>query len=274
MNKKIVISLFSLVFVINTASVSAKELIIGGSGADLGTMRQVAEAFTKQNPEISVNVLPSLGSGGGVKAVAKGRIDIGLISRPIKSKEEKYALRSYVYARTPLIFVTGKDNNATDISSETYIALLKGEARKWPDGQLIRLVLRPARDSDTLKIQNAFPETKEAYKAAFERRLNPIAESDQVAVEEVMSLRGGLSTSTLALVLGEKRDVKALSLDGVAPTITNVSNGQYALFKTLAFVLPESPDDAAVKFIEFIKTSKGKMLLEKTGHMVVPFELE
>lgn len=49
----------------------AETLKIGGTGGDLGTMRQLGEAFTAKHPGVTVEVLPSLGSGGGVEITSQ-----------------------------------------------------------------------------------------------------------------------------------------------------------------------------------------------------------
>ncbi len=65
----------------------AETLKIGGTGGALGTMQILGRAFEKQHAGVSVEILPSLGSGGGIKAVLAGAIDIGLSARRLKAKE-------------------------------------------------------------------------------------------------------------------------------------------------------------------------------------------
>ena len=60
----------------------AEVLTIAGTGADLEAIRVLADAFEGANANVKVDVLPSLGSSGGVKAVFAGVINLGLTSRP------------------------------------------------------------------------------------------------------------------------------------------------------------------------------------------------
>lgn len=59
-----------------SASAAETSLRFGGTGGSLGPMRQLSEAFMKVNPDVAIEVLPSLGSGGGIKAVLAGAIDL------------------------------------------------------------------------------------------------------------------------------------------------------------------------------------------------------
>ena len=64
------VALLAAVFFIFPLPGQAADLTLGGSGADLETMRRLADAFEKANPGTMCEVLPSLGSGGGVKDIA------------------------------------------------------------------------------------------------------------------------------------------------------------------------------------------------------------
>ena len=60
-----------------TAQAAETRLRIGGTGAALGVMSRLAAAFAEQEPGVAVEVLPSLGSSGGIRALGEGAIDIG-----------------------------------------------------------------------------------------------------------------------------------------------------------------------------------------------------
>src|SRR5687767_3132598 len=86
------------------AAQAAAEIKIGGTGNALGTMRELAHAYSKLHPGTKVIVLPSLGSGGGIKAATNGAIDIAVSSRPLKDDERQPDVVETEYARTPFVF--------------------------------------------------------------------------------------------------------------------------------------------------------------------------
>ena len=49
---------------------NAETLEIRGTGATLGTMQALADAFARKQSAAAIEVLPSLGSSGGIKALA------------------------------------------------------------------------------------------------------------------------------------------------------------------------------------------------------------
>ena len=71
------------------ATAQTQEIKIGGTGAALGTMQVLAQAYAKTRPDAKITVLPSMGSGGGIKAVLAGAIQIGVSSRPLSEADSK-----------------------------------------------------------------------------------------------------------------------------------------------------------------------------------------
>ena len=56
---------------------SAETLLIGGTGSSEPLVKLLFEELKKQSPDLTLNVVsPSLGSGGGIKALSVGKIDL------------------------------------------------------------------------------------------------------------------------------------------------------------------------------------------------------
>jgi len=253
---------------------NASELMIGGSGTDIATMRIMAQGFMTQHPDITIKVLPSLGSGGGIKALSRGKLHIGLSSRPLKANEQAYPVRAYRYARTPMVLATQASNPANTIQTQVFFAAMMGKKQYWPDGRLIRLVLRPLSDSDSILLLENYPQAKKALNQAYQQRGIPVAATDQKAARALESINGSLGTTTLAVILGEKRNLKALTLDGVEPTPANLANAKYPMSKDLYLILPIKPETDALKFVQYIQSNSGARTLTETGHLPSVFILE
>jgi phosphate transport system substrate-binding protein len=60
-------------------------------------------------------------------------------------------------------------------------------------------------------------------------------------------------------------DLKALAVDGVAPSTATVVSGKYPLVRPFLFVLKGRPTEAAQRFIEYVLSAEAQGLLEREG---------
>lgn len=111
--------LFTLVLIgASGQAAGAVPFRIGGTGSALGGMQLLADAFMQSHPGTEIAVLPSLGSGGGIKALRAGAIDIAVSSRPPKDTKRAPGMVDLEYARTPFVFATRADNPITSTTVE------------------------------------------------------------------------------------------------------------------------------------------------------------
>jgi phosphate transport system substrate-binding protein len=247
---------------------TAEEVLkIGGTGGALGTMKRLASAYMTSHPEIQIEVLPSLGSGGAVKAVSKGALDIGLISRPLKEGEKHRNLQVREYAVTPLVFATSTSCPMTDITTEKLIEVYRGKMRRWPCGSRVRLVLRSAGDSDTRAIREISPAMSEAVDEALSRPGMFVALTDQEAAEVLSRGPERFGTSTVALIVSENRALRVLSFNGVVPTLQALADGSYPLSKAFALVTSVPLSGHKASFIDFVFSPEGGKILEESGNL-------
>ncbi len=207
----------------------AATLKIGGTGAALGTARILADAFTRRNPDISIEVPGSLGSRGGIKAVIAGALDVGLSSRPLKSKERQAGARQIHYARTPFVLVTSARDSIPSpaLSSPYRVEIFSGASTYWGDGTPIRIILRSERDTSTRLLISAFEGMHAALAKARAMPGIPVTPTEQDNMDLAESLAGSLTTASLTALLAENRPLTPIVIDGVAPTLDNLANGSY-----------------------------------------------
>lgn len=244
-------------------------LKLGGTGTDLGAMQLLANAFQKQFPDTTIEIQSSIGSSGGINAVMAGVLDIGISSRPLKDNERQQGMQEWAYAKTPLVFAIDQKSPQTQLTSAEIIGIYAGTMTKWKDGSTVRLILRPETETDTLLLKQYIPGMKAAMEKAYKRRGLPIATTDQDAADNIQKIAGAVGPSTLALILGENRPLKALAFNNVAPSIENIGNGTYPMTKSLYLISGPHPKAAAQRFIDFIRSKEGLAILQRTGHLVL-----
>lgn len=248
------------------STAQAQALKLGGTGAALGTMKILAEAYARQQPGFSLDVLPSMGSGGGIKAVLAGAVQIAVSARPLQDKEIQAGAVAVEFGRTPFVFATQAATKARGINTQNLSDIYAGRLERWPDGQAIRLVLRPIGDSDSETIKAMSPALGQAKAAAEQRKGMLFAVTDQEAADALEKTPGSFGPTTLALLLSEKRALKALVLDGVAPDARSIADGRYPHFKTMLLVTgPKSPPEVQ-GFVNFVRSAGGREILARCGY--------
>lgn len=268
-----VLAILSLVVFLDIAAprvVPAEEAIkIGGVGSALGTMKMLASAYEKSHPGIRVAVMSSIGSKGALKAVPEGAIDIGLLAISVKEEELRPGLSVLEYARTPSVYVTRNNINMDGLTTEEIIRIYRGDMRRWPGGEKIRLIMRRADDTDTNIIKGISPGVADALYMALSRRGLVKALTDQDNLDLVERTPGGLGFTTLTQVMAEKRRVKILSFNGVFPGVKTLADRTYPLSKTFSMLTKRTQSEKVRRFIDFVRSKAGAGILRETGNLVI-----
>lgn len=250
-------------------SLAAEVFRIGGTGGDLGTMRQLARAYEKANPDATIQVLPSLGSSGGVKAVLAGAIDLGLSSRPMNKKEVAAGAVANAYAKTSLVFVVPERNTQKNISTTDVLRIYSGQLKYFEDGSLIRLVLRPRNEADTQLLYHVIPGMEAADTEARKRRGVPTTYNDQETASFLEKTPGAFGPISMSVVRGERRRLNILTLDGVMPNNAALTDSRYPLFKIFYFVTSRTQSDWVKAFMVFSRGPVGRAIMEQAGHQIL-----
>lgn len=268
MKKPNLSAFIALLGVILAIPAGAEKISIGGTGSALESMRVVAEEFKKRHPGAEVVIPPSLGSTGGIKAVLAGAVDIALSARPLKDEERRKGAVEMGYARTPFVFATSKKNKVDEITTGELVDIYSGKTINWPDGKSIRLILRPVGETETELVKSISPEMREAVIKAENRPGMLFAVTDHEGADHIEKVEGAIGSSTLALIISESRDIKALKLNGVEPGTEALRKGAYPYYKPLFLVTGPKPSPPARKFIEFLESEEGRRIMSGLGWVV------
>jgi phosphate transport system substrate-binding protein len=247
-----------------TLHASADTVRLGGTGAALGNMALLAQAYGKVDPSFRLDIVPNLGSSGGIKALTAGAIQIAVASRAPKAEELLVGLSAFEYGRTAFVLATTKEGTQ-NLTLSQVADMYAGKQTKWSDGQPVRLVLRPASDADTALLASWSPGIKEGLGIAMSREGMVTAMTDQESANAIERLPGGLGVSSLALLVSEHRRARALSVDGIAPTVANVASGRYPYVKPLYLLVRSGAPASVTRFVAFVGSDAGRRLLTEAG---------
>lgn len=263
----LIIATFSLTL---PATALAEEYVkIAGTGSAMSVMKILGQAFEKSHRGVSVKIIPSLGSTGGIKAVTQKAVDIGISSKILNDEEQKFGLSVIEYARSPLIFIANRSVPLSNVTDDDIIKIYNGSKATWPDGQRVRLPLRQRNEIDIQIIKMISPEVSGAIDIAFSRPGMLTALTDQDNAEIIEKISGAFGISTLAQVIAEKRRVKILLYNGVMPSVKNLVSGSYPLTRLYFIVTQKDLPLPARNFLAFMRSVQGKRILEANGSSIV-----
>jgi phosphate transport system substrate-binding protein len=79
---------------------------MGGTGAATAMLTQLFEAFGGSKKGIVLQVVPSLGSSGALRALDDGALDLAVSGRALTSEERAKGLTQRLAIRTPYVLIT------------------------------------------------------------------------------------------------------------------------------------------------------------------------
>jgi phosphate transport system substrate-binding protein len=254
-----------------TAGAFAETLHIGGAGDAVGGVAQAAEAFRKERPEVRVVFSGSMGNTSAIRAVLAGKLDIALSSRPLVPEERARGGRETPYARTAIVFAVHPGVPVSGVTLFDVADILEGTTHRWEDGTPVRVVLRHhSTPAGAAELEKAIPELAVAHRSAHGREGMIVARTEKECVDRIEKTPGAFGITALSLVISEKRRVKILAVEGIAPAVDSVRDGSYRYTRTFRAVTGPSPSAAAAEFIRFLRTRKALAVLLENGHAELP----
>lgn len=243
-----------------------RSIQIGGTGSGLGVMAALADAFSAGPPDISIEILPSLGSSGGVRALVDGAVDIAVTSRPLKASESESDLRELHIARSPFVLVTSHAN-PDPIEADAVQGIFADPSARWSDGTPIRIILRPERDTNTTILAQHFEGLDQAVANARSRPEVPTAPTDQDNIQLAQQLAGSLTAASLTQIVTERANLRTITISGIEPTLENLESGTYPLHIDLFLIARADADEAVADFVAFVLSEDGRRTLRGVGSL-------
>ncbi|MBX9594088.1 MAG: substrate-binding domain-containing protein [Roseomonas sp.] len=246
----------------------AEEAVLraGGTGMALAAMRRVAALYAALHPGRSLELLPSLGTGGGIRALLARAIDLGLLARPLLPEEAARGLRARPYARTPIAIVTGGGTNSAAITLDHFAAILRGDVTTWPEGNRLRLVRREASDSDWQLLAGLSPEMARSVAIALRRPGLVTVGTDQENAEALQAMAGSIGVMSIGQLRAEALRLRPLTLEGAVPDLASVEAGRYPLSRTLHIAWAADPVPGVAPFLDFLAGDAARETLLNLGY--------
>lgn len=242
-----------------------ENLLVAGTGESQEVVRALAETFEVLHPGITVRVPDSIGTGGGIKALQKGKTDIARTGRPLKDSE-KEGLVEVQFGLTPVVFAVHPSvTGVTNLSTAQILAIYSGAITNWqevggPDAKIYP-ISRETGDSARLILENVMPGFKGVKFVSKEIYLSSEAVK---AVREHEFTIGYFSATSV-----HGNNLKLVKIDGKNPQPDQAGTIDYPYFCPFYFVTKGAPSPLARQFIDFAFSAEGRKILLANGALPV-----
>ena len=241
-----------------------------GSSALLPLVKDAAAKFKSKNPEVSLT-LNAGGSGTGLKQVAEGSVNIGNSDVPADKKlpaEKAKDLVDHKVCTMTVATIINKDiaDKVKSLTSQQLQDVFTAKVTNWkevggPDEAIV-LVTRPTTSGTrALFTELALAGQEEASNKSLE------TDDSGTLIQSVAQTKGAIGYVALPYLVNNK-DVAALAIDGVAPTLENTYNGTYKVWGYEHMYTKGEPTGAVKAFLDYILSDEYGVEIEKQGYGV------
>lgn len=204
-----------------------------GSSALKPLVDEASQKFIEKNPNVSITV-DAGGSGEGLKQVSEGTVTIGNSDVSAEEKldadqaKELVDHQVCVVTMAPIVNKDVTEAGVKDLSTDQLIGIFTGQITNWkdvggPDEDIV-LVTRPSSSGTRATFEKyALNGNAEAENKSME------TDDSGVLLKNVSDTKGAIGYVALSYLVDNK-DVDAVSIDGVAPTLENTYNGTYKVW--------------------------------------------
>ena len=239
---------------------------IGSSTIGTGILNAGAvDAFRKKTGKKFSSVqIP--GSGKGIKALIEGETGLAGVARPLKPEEKKQGLTASIVGYDAIAVFVNAENPVRDLSREQLKGIFTGRTTNWKDVGGKQTSIAP-----TTEILVGKRATTEMFReivmdgAEFGEFRQVDLPRDQLI--QLARNPNGVCVASIgfmaSLPADVRKNIKAVSVNGVEPTARNVRSGAYAISRPLLLVTKGMPKGEQKEFIRFLLSPEGQQIVSR-----------
>ncbi len=239
---------------------------IAGSTSVQPVAEKLAQAYMQKNPGIKINVQGG-GTSVGIKSAQDGTAQIGTASSKPKDSDAQGLVQTQI-AKDGIVIVANKANSLSDLTVNQAKDIFGGNVTQWTQvsgasGGKINVITREdgsgTRDgfqSIIMGGKNGTPIVKTAV----------VQSSTEAITQAVKGDSNSIGYISLANLQG---DVKAVKINGVAPSEQTVSDGTYKVTRPFIFLTKGDPKGEVKKFIDWVMSPEGQSIVKQAGAVPV-----
>ena len=247
-----------------TDSQSQQIVKFSASSSTLRALTFLTKAYQAKDPTIKIESIADTQSSGAIASLKNNIVDFATISNKLKPEEDNGEIQYREFAQDLLIVATHNSvKDVTNLSTAQLRSIYKGDITNWkelggPDADIV-LLDRPEDESAKKLLRKYYLEKDETTAKAV------ILRKEGELINTIKSTPFAIGAFSLAASINEQLPVNPLSLDSVAPTSKNFTDGKYQMKRTMALIWSKKPKPSTQKFIDFVFSPEGSKLLQENG---------
>lgn len=251
----------------SSSAALAGSITVVGSTALQPLCEAAAELFMEANPGVQITVQGG-GSGTGITQIVQGAVEVGNSDVFAEEKVDNPAdIESITDNRVCVVGmgpVVNSDVNIDDISLTDLARIFTGEVTNWSevggDDAEIVVINRQAGSGTRAVFEAAVLNGAES--ATFQEQ-----DSSGTVAQMVSQTPGAISYLAFSYFSDK---IKALSVDGVAPEVSNVENNDWVIWAYEHMYTAKDADEATQAFIDFMMSEEVQgELVEANGYIPI-----
>ncbi len=249
----------------------AARFVMDGSTGVMPLAAALVKAFQEREPGIAIEMGQGLGTGARLQALAEGRIDIALASHGLKLDDiARQGMSAQEIARTAVVFAVHASVPVVSLTEQEICGIYAGKTTSWKtlgggerdiaprtrpdsevDAEVVRANIQCLADLPMPAAVKIMPKTGDMAK-------------------ELSETPGAIGMTTLTVVEQSQGKIRALALNGIAPSPENVERGAYPLVRKSFLITRDTPPPPVARFLRFVRDPAGQGVIRANGAIPVP----
>lgn len=256
-----------LTWMLSLVLIYAADLSYAGSSTIGKTVFPVLAKEFSQKTGHTFSRIENPGSGQGVEALLKEKVDLAGISRGIEDKERAQNLRFFIIGYDAIGVVVHKDNPVKNLNMEHVRAIFSGKITNWSEVggkdapiEVVVEILGAKRATQIVFTEIVF-DTKTLIGTYSKDAIEVDAPLDEVAY---VKNHPNAITAVSMVFSKTNPDVKSLAINGVEAIEKNIADGSYPISRPLILVTKENISAPLLQFLEYVYSKEAQAIINKT----------
>jgi len=237
------------------------KLVVEGTGDSQNLFRSFARFFGKLHPGVIIAIPESIGSGGGIRKVVNGEIELARVARRLKEGDKKHGLTYKQFAKSPLVVAVNPSVKAIEnLTAREIVGIYSGTITNWAqlgwrDSKIYPIGREPG-DSSRSVLRNQLPGFKD-----IEKTKAKVFYSTSETVRALAAHKNTIGYTPLASI--KNAGLKTIKIDGLYPSEENVREGKYRYTVPFGIVYKGDLSPLAKAFVDFIYSPDGQEIIKE-----------